>query len=64
MEKDQLWQITVRVPLRIPTEMRDELFNIIADTVASWEPVDRDGWDADVSGAPARKHAASSGVSA
>lgn len=55
-EQEHLWQITVRVPMRMPTEMRDELFVVVADAVAAWEPADRDGWDADVSGAPAREH--------
>jgi hypothetical protein len=50
-----LWQVTVRVPLSLSVEMRNELFGAVVDAVAAWEPPDRDGWDADVSGAPAHE---------
>lgn len=44
------WQVVVRVPMRLPLEQHDELFAAVADAVAQWEPDERDGWDADVSG--------------
>lgn len=51
-EHPTLWQVAVRVPLSLPVEIRHQLFAVVSDAVAAWEPDDRDGWDADVSGAP------------
>lgn len=53
-ELDPQWEITVSVPHRLPVEMRQDLFEAVAQAVARWEPVQRDGWDADVFGCPAR----------
>ena len=50
---DDLWQITIRVPMHLPVEQRHELFSAVAEAVHGWEPDDRDGWDADVYGRPA-----------
>jgi hypothetical protein len=49
------WQISVRVPLSLPVEMRHALFAAVAKAVHDWEPDDRAGWDADVNGAPERE---------
>lgn len=53
--EDPQWEITVLVPMRLPVEMRQDLFEAVAQAVARWEPVNRDGWDADVSGCPERQ---------
>jgi hypothetical protein len=53
LDHEPLWQISVRVPLSLPVEMRHELFAAVTAAVHDWEPDDRDGWDVDVSGAPA-----------
>lgn len=45
---EERWQVTVRVPMRLPDEQREALFNRVADAVSEWEPEQRDGWDADV----------------
>jgi hypothetical protein len=50
---EERWQVTVRVPMRLSDEQREQLFNRIADVVHDWEPEQRDGWDADVAAAPA-----------
>lgn len=52
LNEDPQWEITVRVPMRLPVEMRHDLFEAVAQAVARWEPVQRDGWDADVFGLP------------
>lgn len=46
------WEVVVSVPLSLDVEQRQALFEAIVATVAEWEPDDRDGWDADVSGRP------------
>lgn len=46
------WEVTVTVPLRLPAEQREALFNAVADAVAEWEPDDRQDWDAIVSAHP------------
>ena len=46
------WTVSVEVPLRLPVEMRHALFDAVANAVGDWEPDDRDGWDAEVSGNP------------
>ncbi|TYK45184.1 hypothetical protein [Actinomadura decatromicini] len=46
------WTVAVEVPLSLPADMRHDLFSMIAAAVSRWEPDDRDGWDADVSGYP------------
>lgn len=48
---EAMWQIQITVPMRV--DGRDLLFDAVVSAVAGWEPEDRDGWDADVSGAPA-----------
>lgn len=50
---DNLWEITIRVPMWLSGEQRQELFSAVAEAVHDWEPDYRDGWDADVSGRPA-----------
>lgn len=50
MAEEPQWQVTVRVPMRLTPERHDGLFTAVADAVAQWEPDERDGWDADVSG--------------
>lgn len=47
------WQITIRVPMRLPVEARHELFGAVTSAVSDWEPPCRSGWDADVFGHPA-----------
>lgn len=49
---DGTWTIAVQVPIGLPVEMRHALFSAVAAAVSGWEPDDRDGWDADVSGYP------------
>ena len=48
-ERDR-WHVLVTVPLDLPDDMHNRLFTAIADVVHDWEPDDRDGWDAFVSG--------------
>jgi hypothetical protein len=52
-ELDPQWEIKVSVPMRLPVEMRHELFEAVVSAVSAWEPDERDGWDADVAGCPA-----------
>ncbi len=47
-----MWQVSVRVPMDLPREMRDSLSEALAAAVHDWEPQDRDGWDVEVSGHP------------
>lgn len=54
---EERWQVTVRVPMRLPEVQREQLFEVIADAVADWEPEQRDGWDADVAAGPAEAEA-------
>lgn len=54
------WQITIRVPMRLAVEERHDLFEAVVAAVSDWEPDDRDGWDADVSGHPAVEGGATS----
>ncbi|MFD2421641.1 hypothetical protein [Amycolatopsis pigmentata] len=42
-----MWQVSVSVPMSLPREMRDSLFEFIATAAHDWE-----GWDVDVSGHP------------
>lgn len=51
-ELDAEWEVTVSVPLRLPEEQREALFDAVADAVAEWEPDDRTDWDAMVSAHP------------
>lgn len=46
------WTVAVQVPISLPVEVRHDLFSAVAAAVTGWEPGDRDGWDADVSGYP------------
>lgn len=46
------WTVAVQVPIGLSVEMRHALFSAVAAAVSGWEPDDRDGWDADVSGYP------------
>jgi hypothetical protein len=46
------WDVTVAVPLSLPPEMLDSLFNTVVDAVRAWEPKDRKGWDVSISGHP------------
>lgn len=46
------WEVTVTVPLRLPAEQRESLFNAVADAVTAWEPDNRTDWDAIVSAHP------------
>jgi hypothetical protein len=55
LNDDRQWEIRVLVPMRLPVEMRQDLFEAVAQAVSRWEPVNRDGWDADVSGCPERQ---------
>lgn len=48
------WELRVLVPMRRPVEERLALFDAVAHAVAEWEPDERDGWDADVTGCPER----------
>jgi hypothetical protein len=50
---EEMWQVVVRVPMRIGDAQRDALFNRVADAAHDWEPDDRDGWDVDVAGCKA-----------
>lgn len=50
---EEMWQVVVRVPMRIGDGQRDALFNRIADAAHDWEPANRDGWDVDVAGCKA-----------
>jgi len=52
MAEEPQWQVTVRVPMRLPVEQRQALFEAICAVVSDWEPDDRDGWDADAFGCP------------
>lgn len=54
LNEDPQWQVRVRVPMRLPGDMRDELFSVVVAAVEGWEPApaERDGWDADVDGCP------------
>jgi hypothetical protein len=47
-----MWQVAVTVPMNLPREMHEALFEAIAEVAHDWEPTDRDGWDVDVSGHP------------
>lgn len=42
------WVMRVAVPLALNDDLRDRLFDAVADAVAAWEPEGRDGWDADL----------------
>lgn len=50
---EELWEIKVSVPMRLPGWQRDVLFAAVVRAVSDWEPDERDGWDADVAGCPA-----------
>lgn len=53
---DPTWQVVVEVPIRIGADSRLTLFDAVARAVHDWEPADRDGWDAEVSAGPPRRH--------
>lgn len=44
------YRIEVTIPLALPREMREQLVDAVAEAVHAWEPDDRKGWDAFVSG--------------
>lgn len=50
--EDETWTVAVTVPMRLPDEMKDSLFTLVADIAHEWEPApeERDGWDVDVTG--------------
>lgn len=52
MAEPNAWRIEITVPLGLTDELRDRLFTAVADVVHEWEPADREGWDAFVSGHP------------
>lgn len=54
LNEDPQWEIVVRVPMRLPVEMRHDLFMRVTQAVRRWEPVERDGWEADWFGCPER----------
>lgn len=47
------WRIGIEIPHRLPLDVRQELFERVAEVVHDWEPQDRDGWDVNVYGCPA-----------
>lgn len=47
---EKTYRITVDIPADLPDELREALVEAVADAVHDWEPKDREGWDADVSG--------------
>lgn len=50
-----MWQIRVTLPYGVVTDdALNALFAAVADAVYDWEPANRDGWDVDVDGGPAR----------
>jgi hypothetical protein len=46
----EVYRIVVEVPAHLDSTLIESLTTGLADTVHGWEPADRDGWDANVSG--------------
>jgi hypothetical protein len=49
-DEPNAWRIEVTVPLRLPVDHLQALFDAVCEAVEDWEPAPshRDGWDADV----------------
>lgn len=44
----KVFRISVEVPVELPEQMLDELFDSVVEVARGWEPDSRNGWDVNV----------------